>query len=159
MKKVIVLFVFMVSMAFANETMAQYNTAIGLRAGSGNGLTVKHFIQDNAALEGLLYTRWRGFLVTGLYEIHKDISDVKGLQWFYGGGAHIGSWNAGNHNTPWGDRNRSYTIIGLDGIIGLDYKFTDAPINLSLDWKPAINFGERGGFWGDEVALSIRFAF
>jgi hypothetical protein len=140
------------------ESFAQYNTGIGLRAGSGNGLTVKHFLNEGAAIEGILHTRWRGLVITGLYEVHRDIREVRGLQWFYGGGAHLGTWNANNRNTPWGDNSASSTIVGLDGIIGLDYKFINAPINLSLDWKPTLNFGDAG-FWGDEVALSIRFAF
>lgn len=160
MKKIFYFFILFALFGFGNEAIAQgYNTAFGLRAGSGNGLTVKHFINEKAALEGILYTRWRGLIIGGLYEVHNDIREVKNLQWFYGGGAHIGTWNAGRGNTPWGDRDRSYTAIGLDLIIGLDYKFEDAPINLSLDWKPTINLTRDAGFWGDEVALSIRFTF
>ncbi|MGY6521757.1 MAG: hypothetical protein ACXIUD_08525 [Mongoliitalea sp.] len=151
----LVLVVFM--MGLSQESFAQYTTGIGLRAGVSNGLTVKHFISNDAALEGILHTRWGGFVITGLYEVHKDIRDVKGLMWFFGGGAHLGSWNAGARR-PWGDGNRSETVVGLSGIIGLDYKFNDVPIGLSLDWKPTFNFsGQR--YWGDEVALSIRYVF
>jgi hypothetical protein len=159
MKKLLFSLILFFALGLGTEVFAQgYNTGVGLRAGSGNGLTVKHFINESAALEGILYTRWNGLIVAGLYEVHNDIREVKNLQWFYGGGAHLGTWNAGRGNTPWGDRNESYTIVGLDAIIGLDYKFANAPINLSLDWKPTINLnGQR--FWGDEVALSIRYAF
>lgn len=157
MKRLVVVCMFVFAFAYAQEAQAQYTTGIGLRAGVSNGLTVKHFISNDAALEGILHTRWGGFVITGLYEVHKDISDVKGLMWFFGGGAHLGSWNAGS-NRPWGDRNRSETVVGLSGIIGLDYAFADVPIGLSLDWKPTFNFsGQR--YWGDEVALSIRFIF
>ncbi|NLB27203.1 MAG: hypothetical protein GX820_10985, partial [Bacteroidales bacterium] len=44
-----------------------YNTGIGFRGGLSNGLTIKHFISYNSAIEGLLSTRWRGFHITGLY--------------------------------------------------------------------------------------------
>ncbi|MCH7411572.1 hypothetical protein MM239_19455 [Belliella sp. DSM 111904] len=160
MKKVFYTFLLVAMMAIGNEAMAQgYNTGIGLRAGVGNGLTVKHFLSDKAAFEGILHSRWRGLLITGLYEIHNDISEVRGLRWFYGGGAHLGTWNSNRGNQPWGDPNRSYTVFGLDGIIGLDYKFDGAPVNLSLDYKPAFNITGYTGFWGDEVALSIRFTF
>lgn len=158
MKKLLFLFSFIVLLGISTETKAQYTTGIGLRAGVSNGLTVKHFINQTAALEGILHTRWEGLLITGLYEVHQDIRDVKGLQWFYGGGVHLGTWNAGRGNPPWGNRNESYTIFGINGIIGLDYSFSNAPINLSLDYKPSFNLSP-GGFWGDEVALSIRFAF
>ncbi|PRY86344.1 hypothetical protein [Mongoliibacter ruber] len=158
MKKLLFLFSIIFCLALGNESYAQYTTGVGLRAGVSNGLTVKHFISQDAALEGILHTRWGGFVITGLYEVHKDISDVKGLMWFFGGGAHVGTWNARRSNRPWGDNRVATTVVGLDGIIGLDYVFDNAPINLSLDWKPVINFG-GSGFWGDEVALSIRYAF
>lgn len=160
MKKLVYAFLLVAFMAVGNETMAQgYNTGIGLRAGVGNGITVKHFLTEKGAIEGILHSRWRGLVITGLYEVHNDIREVRGLRWFYGGGAHVGTWNANRGNTPWGEPNRSYTVIGLDGIIGLDYKFTDAPVNLSLDYKPAFNISGYNGWWGDEVALSIRFTF
>ena len=44
-----------------------YNTGIGLRGGLSNGLTIKHFISSNTALEGIISTRWRGLELTGLY--------------------------------------------------------------------------------------------
>lgn len=160
LKKAIVSVFAMVIMTLGTEAMAQdYQTGVGLRAGVSNGLTIKHFISDRAALEGLLHTRWRGLVITGLYEIHQDIDELPGLKWFYGGGAHIGTWNGNRGNRPWGDDRDGYTVFGLDGIIGLDYKFNAAPVNLSLDYKPAFNITQDAGFWGDEVALSIRFTF
>jgi|SRR5690606_16620987 len=158
-KAVVAVFVLLV-MTIGKEAMAQdYQTGVGLRAGVSNGLTVKHFLSDGAAIEGILHTRWRGLVITGLYEIHKDINELPGLRWFYGGGAHLGTWNGNRGNPSWKDNHNGYTVFGLDGIIGLDYKFDEAPINLSLDYKPAFNISNDIGFWGDEVALSIRFTF
>lgn len=158
MKKSIFLFMFFVFMAFVHETKAQYNTGIGIRTGTGHGLTVKQFINETMAVEGLLYSRWGGLIVTGLFEVHNNIREVRGLDWYFGGGAHYGTWNAENRNTPWGDNRTSSSEFGLDAIIGLDYKFYNAPVNVSLDWKPAYSFGESG-LWEDEIGISVRFAF
>lgn len=160
MKKLLYSLLVFAMMAIASDSFAQgYNTSVGLRLGVGSGITVKHFLNENAAIEGILYTRWGGVTVTGLYQVHNDIREVRGLRWFYGGGAHIGTWGTRNGNQPWGDQSRSYTVIGLDGIIGMDYKIQNAPINLSMDYKPAINLIGYTGFWGDEIALSVRFTF
>ena len=147
--------------SISNESKAQdYNTAVGLRLGSSSGLSVRHFIKEDVALEGIVHTRWRGLLITGLYEIHRDIEDVSGLGWFYGGGAHIGSFNSGLGNPYWANNDyKGSTVIGIDGIIGLDYVLEDLPINFSLDFKPAINLINGGGFWGDDFALSVRYIF
>lgn len=160
LKKLIVSVFAMVVMTLGTEAIAQdYQTGVGLRAGVSNGLTIKHFISDRAALEGILHIRWGGLVITGLYEVHQDIDELPGLKWFYGGGAHLGTWNGNRGKPSWGDNPQGRTVFGLDGIIGLDYKFNAAPINLSLDYKPAFNITSDAGFWGDEVAISIRFTF
>jgi len=134
-----------------------YNTGIGLRGGLYNGLTIKHFIGDKSALEGLLGTRWSGFEITGLYEIHNPFADVERFKWFCGIGGHIGFYDS--DKTNWGDAGTSYTVIGIDLILGLEYSFSTVPINISLDWKPAYNIIGYNKFFGDGGSLSIRYIF
>ncbi len=156
MKKVFATVV--ISLCFALVSVAQdYNTGIGVRGGPASGLTVKHFISDRAALEGILSTRWRGIQVTGLYEIHAPAFDAERLKWYYGVGAHVGFYE-GRH-ARWGDRDRDYIVLGLAGILGLEYSFTEIPFNVSLDWKPVFNLFGYTGFWGDSGAISVRYIF
>src|ERR1700739_590358 len=100
-----------------------YSTAIGFKFYPG-AISVKHFIRSEDALEGLGYFWEHGFRFTGLYEIYGDIGDVDGLKWYIGPGAHVSSYTGGAN-------------IGVDGVLGLDYKFEDAPINLSVDFQPS----------------------
>jgi len=148
----IILVLSIVGLANAQE----YRTGIGLRAGFSSGLTIKHFMNQKAAFEGLLKTRWQGFDITGLYEIHNQAFDVSRLKWYYGGGAHIGFYN-GNH-VYWGTYGQEYTIVGIDGILGMEYTFSEIPINIGIDWKPALNIVGYSGFWS-EGAISFRFVF
>lgn len=146
---------------FSTITFAQnYNTGLGVRLGYFNGVTVKHFISENNALEGIASFRWDGFVITGLYEWQKGISGAPGLDYELGVGAHIGAFDGNNldwhDNDPFDD---NVTVIGVDLIAGLEYTFAAAPINLALDWKPAFNFGRYNRWWGDGLALSIRYAF
>lgn len=134
-----------------------YTTGIGVRGGVANGITVKHFIGETAALEGIVASRWRGWNITGLYEKHARAFQVPTLNWYYGGGAHIGFWN-GNH-VKWAKDDKDYTVIGIDGILGLEYTFKEVPFNISIDWKPSFNLSGYNGFWGDNGALSVRYVF
>lgn len=134
-----------------------YINSVGFRAGLSQGLTFKHFLTRTDAVDGILAMRWGGFHLTGLYERHTPAFDVDDLYFYYGAGAHIGFWD-GNAN-PWFDDNTGYTVIGIDGVIGLEYIFQEIPFNLGLDWKPALNIIGTTGFWGDELALSFRFIF
>jgi hypothetical protein len=154
-----VLFGLAIIIATTLATNAQdYNTGIGVRGGLSQGLTVKHFISGTNAIEGLLSTRWRGFHITGLYEIHATAFNTPRLNWYYGFGGHIGSWG-GYDNHPWFDDDEHHTVIGIDGILGIEYNIEPIPFNISLDWKPGFNILGYTGFWGDELALSIRFIF
>lgn len=135
-----------------------YNTGIGFRGGLTNGLTIKHFLGETGAIEGLFASRWRGLEITGLYEIHNQAFEVERLNWYYGFGGHIGFWN-GDYTSGWGDSGVSYTVVGIDGILGIEYNFREVPINLGLDWKPSFNILGYTGFWADGGALSIRFIF
>jgi hypothetical protein len=144
------------TMIAAMASAQEYKTGIGVRAGFSSGLTIKHFLSRNAAFEGLLTTRWQGFDITGLYEIHNQAFDVKQLSWYYGGGAHLGFYN-GTY-VSWGHNGTAYTILGIDGVLGLEYTFIELPINIGIDWKPALNLIGYVGFWS-EGAFSVRYVF
>ena len=134
--------------AQSNIGSTDYTTAIGVKFYPG-AVSVKHFVTDKNALEGIAYFWNRGTRITGLYEIHGEIENAGGLKWYIGHGAHVGFYN-----------NKYYagaTYIGLDGVLGLDYKFKSAPINLSIDWQPSFEFGDGAGFSGNWGGLAIRY--
>ncbi len=147
------LLVVLVSFFIVSGSSAQesgYRTALGVKVWDGGGISFKHFVNGNNALELIGYFWSRGMRITGLYEIHGPISGANGLQWYIGPGAHIGFYNS-----KWGDA----TYIGIDGVLGLDYKFNGAPINVSLDWQPSFEFGDGHGFMGSWGGLGIRYTF
>lgn len=146
-------------LSFSSFAQKDYNAALGPRLGVGNGLSGKLFLDDKAAVEAILFARWQGFNLTGLYEIHKNLG-VQGFNLYYGPGAHIGSF-VDNSRTPWfnNNNNQRYVVIGVDFIVGLEYNFSEFPVNLSADWKPAFNLVGHNGFWGDTGALTLRYLF
>lgn len=151
-------------MFLSQETKAQalgtgYKNAIGGRFGVANGITFKHFTNDHTAWDFILNFRskknkYSSFRLTALYEIHNPIVQAPGLRWYYGIGGGIGSYkNKRKHE------NDSDFYLSVDGVLGLDYKFSNAPINIALDWKPAFDITPDQGFDFEGVGLSIRFAF
>ena len=157
MKKTIIVFAIGILGFAVNLNAQDYINSIGLRAGLSTGITFKHFLSSNDALEGILTTRWGGFNITGLYERHGRAFDTDNLYYYYGGGAHIGMMSG--RNNGWLENTNTYAVIGIDGIIGLEYVFEEIPFNISLDWKPSFNLNGDDPFWPDEVALSFRYIF
>ena len=140
MKKLILLVSLFVLVALSSNLHAQdYKSAIGLKLGYPFGVTYKFFISEPAAIDLFIGTRYSGVTFGGNYEIHKPLPDVEGLKWYYGGGAIFTFYDYGGAGS---------SNFGIDGVVGLDYKFADAPFNLSLDVMPTFLFGEDyyGGF-------------
>jgi hypothetical protein len=144
---------------YSTASAQDYRNAIGGRFGTANGVTFKTTLGGNKMLDLIANFRSKNdysyFRLTGLYEINKPIAGAPGLGWYYGIGGTLGSVK---YKGP-GFNDNSDLYLSVDGVLGLDYKFVDAPINLSLDWKPAIQLTPDTEFDGSGVAISIRYTF
>ena len=84
----------------------------------------------------------------GIY--HWDWKIVGGFNWYIGPGASI-SYDNFSDNT--------YVNVGVGGQIGIEYKFRDLPVLVSLDSRPMWDFlGDVNGL-GVGAALGIRFTW
>lgn len=134
------------------------DNAIGLRFGLGSGLTYQHFRTDHDVIEIIGMQRYGGLSVTGLYEMHNQAFRVRGFKWYLGAGGHAAVYGKRSvlHD---GRPDNTVTVLGLDGIVGLEYFLKSVPIQISVDWKPAINL------YGTKVqdldcgGISVRYRF
>jgi len=158
MKKIFLpgIIIFIAFAAKAQTMGYDYKTALGVKFYPG-AISLKSFTRDNRALEGLAYIYTDGVRFTGLYEIYGDINGAPGLKWYAGPGAHLGFWS--DHWKKENPESDTGVAIGIDGVIGLDYKFKDVPINISLDWQPSFNFVGYNYFEGGWGGLGIRYTF
>lgn len=125
-----------------------YKTAIGIRT-YPFGFNVKTNLDTRrASLEFIVYIK-DGFTALGLYEWHFDLNQIRNLRFYLGGGGLAGFKN---------EDSGGGAVLGISGVIGLDYKFLKIPLNLALDWQPSYQIGRV-----DEVrslgGLAVRFAF
>lgn len=125
----------------------QGRNALGIRFSNNDalvntGISFRHYFKSSTALEATL--SFDPAAVGILYEKFKPLGSP-GLNWFYGGGGYV----------AFSGRN----VLGAQGIIGLDYTFQQAPINVSLDWKPELELLNDVSFEPAAVGLGIRFTF
>lgn len=158
MKRLILATILLFSIVFAQAQQnmgSDYTTALGVKVYPG-AISVKHFIGKNA-VEGLGYISSDGFRLTGLYEIHNSLGNVEGLRWYVGGGAHLGIWSdAWKNKYP---TREGGLAVGVDGVLGVDYKIKGAPLNLSFDWQPSFNIIGYNYFEGGWGGLGVRYTF
>lgn len=140
-----------------SATSQDFNSAVGLRIGYPLSVTYKKFISESNAIEA--YAGYRNFIgasylsLNAAFQIHKDIEDVDRLQYYYGAGASVVSWNV--------DFGSGTTSLGLQGYLGLSYTLDDMPLNVSVDWIPTLFInglaGYGRGFAGGYGTIAARY--
>lgn len=138
------------ALLFAGTAFSQnYTHAIGIRVGGSNGaITYKQHLKAGNAFEVMAWFGWRNsFSAAGLYEWTTPIIN-KDFNLYYGVGGHIGA-------------TANKFAIGIDGIVGLEYKIPNVPIAFSIDYKPSINFVPNDDRWFGllDIALGIKYTF
>ena len=159
MKKYLMIVLF--SLVCLGARAQDYNWAIGIRGGGNDsGVTLKHILSDYNALEltyNFQYPRdrmLRASVFSALYEWNVPVID-DGFLFYYGLGAHIGAATMTKEDSA----NYGGLDLGVDGVIGLEYKLYSVPIAFSLDYRPFVNVlpQPRVFFWN--VGLGIKFCF
>ncbi len=151
------IFAIVLLVALSSGAGAQsYKSAIGLRGGDPSGLTFKTFVNRVNALELIAGTGYWGhnFTITGLYLWQRPTDWTPNLDWYIGPGAHIGFWNDYYRN-----RYETGILIGIDGIIGLEYTLDDIPLNFGLGVGPSFQITSGPGWYGWNGGFSVRYVF
>lgn len=133
-----------------------YKKAIGVKM-YPSAISYKSFMTGSKALEVLGYFTLDGFRTTVMIEKYSPFANTNNLSWYIGYGGHIGVWSE-----EWKKNNPTHDAgiaLGVDGILGLDYKINNAPLNLSLDWQPSFNFVGSSYFESGWAGLGIRYTF
>ncbi len=160
MKKIFfALFTVAIISCFNSANAQDYKTAIGVRLSSSaamvnNSISFKQFITEKTAIEGLV-SFGDPLAIGALIEFHKPLA-ASGLKYYYGAGGYLGFVKTYNPNK---NINETDANLGAQGVIGLDYKFSNVPLNISLDWKPELNIVTDINFEPAAVGFTARFTF
>jgi len=160
MKKFLFVPLFAFSFLFVTNINAQdYKTALGVRLSSAaasvnNSISIKHFINEKTAIEGL-FSFGDPLAFGALVEFHKPLSS-EGLRYYYGAGGYLSFVKTFD---PLKQKNEIDPNFGAQGVIGLDYKFSNIPLNISLDWKPELNIVSDINFEPAAIGFTVRFTF
>ena len=121
---------------------------LGIRISSSaaavnHSISYKRFLNTTTAVEGLFSFTDPGAIGV-LVEKHTPFASA-GISWFWGAGAYVG-FSGGRR-------------FGAQGVVGLDFIMPTLPFNLSIDWKPELNFAKQFSFEPAALGFSARFIF
>jgi hypothetical protein len=163
MKKLLItLLVVLPSLGFAQV----FENAIGIRGGLTAGFEYRFYMDDANSYKFLLGTRDGGVQIHALKEFHQyDLfSFTDRLVLVYGAGLHAGyeQWEKRyiEGNTTWYE-DRTAFLVGLDGLVGLEYLFYEVPISLGFEVKPYFDLLGREMFNVQlfDFAFTVKYLF
>ena len=166
MKKFILSAFMLLGLALSTQAQDISKNALGLRIGDNDGfggeISYQRGLSKNNRLE--LDLGWRNskdvdaFKLVGLYQWVWNIEG--GFNWYAGVGAGVGSWSYDKNGVS-----DSGTFVLVAGDLGIEYNFSEAPIQLSLDIRPELYLNNNGdnqfreNNFGPDIALGIRYRF
>lgn len=165
MKRVVLIFLVILLGKFAVGQF--YEKDFGVRIGNTSGFSFKTIKDNKLGLEAILGFRNGGLQIYGLIESYKQVftSNTEGMRLYFGPGVHIGfttyRYNSG-YNYPNDGPLRFFPVLGIDGIVGLEYKFPMTPVIIGIDFKPFLElegfYKLRANVWdfGIHVSYSIQ---
>lgn len=168
--KSIILSIFILFILITVGHSQDYKHAIGARVGLSSGITYEYNVDQFRGYRGMLSFREGGMQVTGMLQstrpIYAKFTDK--LYYYAGLGAHVGFTRyppkRGFFSNPFrvpSSGGRFAPVIGLDAIIGLEYRLNRAPISFCLDAKPFLElFGQtifRFAFF--DIGFTMKFTF
>ena len=135
----------------------KYNTAAGIRIGSGIGISVQQRLWDNYTMEGIVQKNLfkDGTHVAALFEQHNKLLS-KGLNFYIGAGPHFSFYNQEI------DKEKSTTqttpvsnAFGISAIGGIEMRLKN--VVLSYDFQPGVNFHGGTNVFSTQTGLSARY--
>lgn len=129
--------------------------AIGIRGGYGAEVSYQHSFVDQF---GELDLGWSplGVNVAAAYDF--IFASTGNFNFYVGPGAQLTIFATKGEN----EEHVSGLNLGVLAQLGAEFQCPGVPINISLDWRPVVNFfgvGSSRGFCGNYAALGVRYRF
>ena len=165
MKKVFILLALSLLTAatgFSQKSDGTYNWGIGgkyipkkFTALEPLALSIKRYTRSGDALEFLFTNHKDGYRGTLLFELSPPLNpDKKSIRFVLGPGIHVGYLR--NFALDKHDKNPN---IGLDAIVGMEWKLPGLPIAIQADYQPSADLIGNNETFTDWAGATVRIVF
>jgi hypothetical protein len=155
-------FIFLISALFITFMLSgqENSNEVGIRGGLTSGVEYRHFFKPDQSGKLLLGYRNKGFLIHGMYEVHRSdlYPATNQLDFVFGAGIHAGyqKWDKKRVEGQNEFTDVATQVVGgIDGLLALEYALGILPLKAGIEIKPFLDFGGKHGF----DAIPWDFAF
>jgi hypothetical protein len=168
--KSFIITIILVSFVCIQVRTQEYKNAISGRIGLSSGFTYQRMVDDFRGYKGMLSFRDGGIQLTALLESYRPLylKFTDKMYYYTGMGAHIGytmhppqrSFVANPFRSSYRYGNFA-PVIGLDAIIGLEFRLDRAPLAFCLDAKPFFELFGQNIFRLSifDIGFSMKYTF
>ena len=167
------IFSFLFFILLACVQAQDYKNAAGIRFGKTDGVNYKRFINEVGAVEFMLgFGGYDGGLqVYTTYQWHQQIPAqfTDNLFVYYGVGGHVGyirpyeskQYYANDTTVVTEEGDVTSYAIGLDGVLGMEYRIYTIPMTVSIELKPYLEYYDlryaQFKFW--DFGFTVKYIF
>ncbi|MCV9388687.1 hypothetical protein [Reichenbachiella ulvae] len=150
----------------------EYNRSAGVRlASETSAITYKKFVSEDQAVELLLSGRNQGLQLTVLTQkyIPMRVGTLDNFYFYAGMGGH-GGYEKNDRiekavisptSTNYNYIEENYFAIGVDGVVGIEYRILSVPLSINVDLKPYLSYigfaKLEGDFWDGSIGIKYIF--
>ena len=168
MKRSIILLGLLLMFLIANAQERKHE--LGLRLGLSSGISYTMHVDQFRAYKGLLSFREGGVQITAMIESSRPlyVNFTDKLYYYTGIGAHVGFTRFQPRRSFFTNPfNFSYSyghfapVMGLDGIIGIEFRFDRTPLAFAIDAKPFFELFGQSIFRLSvfDIGISMKYSF
>jgi len=122
--------------------------SVGYRSGQTSGILLKYNFRPDYAVKAIIGGKENQFSITALAERYQPalVNHSDNFFWYYGVGCHLGIKKEPKYNLV--ERNgaivpieeleyKHSAMLGVDAILGLEYRLAALPVSFGIDVKPS----------------------
>lgn len=162
-KQLLLVFVFL-TITFSVFSQ-DYERSVGIRFGGVPGICYKKFTNDVDAVQMIMTFHRAGVQFTILRQYYQPafFHVTERLFFHYGWGGHLGFSNLSNEIYTFNNetyRKEEFSAgLGIDGIVGFEFRFIKLPIAISFDYKPYFEMNVPKFFENNQADFSITLMY
>jgi hypothetical protein len=138
---------------FSQKNRGTYDWGVGVKYRPA-AVSIKKYTSQGDAMEMLLSKYDEGYRATLLLELSPNVDPKKTIRYVLGPGLHVGY-----REKKYVARNDHNPVLGVDFILGVEWKLPKIPFSIQVDYQPSFDIVGYNNAYKDWGGATIRYTW